>query len=370
MYFISFCASKRESRASQLLSGGLCGAEESGKPDWIGAFAVTGGIGEEAIAKAYKADHDDYNAILIRAVCDHCRGLRRIPPRACTGASAPGRWPATKSLSSWVCPVGTLSEGVHLAGARKQNAARMPKPPDLALCSIKYLVSPFSCQRFAECPSRSCAPSSTVPITDSATSKMYDVSQPSAVTAGVVAVLGLLSLFYKGFVCRTLCPYGAPLGLASVISPTAVRRDAARCSRCGACSRACPSGLDVHASADGAFARVYRLLRLRQRSASALAPCAWGCGFEKDHHPQGSAGLLTVAAILFAARARFAPWAIGRPIRRASSTAVMPRRSGRDGSPALERCATQRAKASAIAAGNQDPCRRPMRRCRRRCLFA
>ncbi len=44
--------------------------KESGKPDWIGAFAVTGGIGEEAIAKAYKADHDDYNAILIQAVCD------------------------------------------------------------------------------------------------------------------------------------------------------------------------------------------------------------------------------------------------------------------------------------------------------------
>ncbi|MGL4792517.1 MAG: vitamin B12 dependent-methionine synthase activation domain-containing protein, partial [Aeromonas jandaei] len=44
--------------------------KESGKPDWIGAFAVTGGIGEEAIARAYKADHDDYNAILIQAVCD------------------------------------------------------------------------------------------------------------------------------------------------------------------------------------------------------------------------------------------------------------------------------------------------------------
>jgi 5-methyltetrahydrofolate--homocysteine methyltransferase len=40
--------------------------KESGKPDWIGAFAVTGGIGEEAIAKAYKADHDDYNAISFR----------------------------------------------------------------------------------------------------------------------------------------------------------------------------------------------------------------------------------------------------------------------------------------------------------------
>ncbi|MBZ6074531.1 methionine synthase [Aeromonas schubertii] len=43
---------------------------ESGVADWVGAFAVTGGIGEEAIAKAFKAEHDDYNAILIQAVCD------------------------------------------------------------------------------------------------------------------------------------------------------------------------------------------------------------------------------------------------------------------------------------------------------------
>ena len=59
-----------EAGLPQLLSGRLCGAEGGGKPDWIGAFAVTGGIGEEAIAKAYKAEHDDYNAILIQAVCD------------------------------------------------------------------------------------------------------------------------------------------------------------------------------------------------------------------------------------------------------------------------------------------------------------
>ncbi|WP_237464476.1 methionine synthase [Vibrio stylophorae] len=38
--------------------------------DWIGAFAVTGGIGEEALANAYKAKGDDYNAIMIQAVAD------------------------------------------------------------------------------------------------------------------------------------------------------------------------------------------------------------------------------------------------------------------------------------------------------------
>ncbi|CAH0541596.1 methionine synthase [Vibrio marisflavi] len=42
----------------------------SGKQDWIGAFAVTGGIGERELADEYKAKGDDYNAIMIQAVAD------------------------------------------------------------------------------------------------------------------------------------------------------------------------------------------------------------------------------------------------------------------------------------------------------------
>ena len=42
----------------------------SGKADWIGAFAVTGGIGEYDIADQFKAQGDDYNAIMVQAVAD------------------------------------------------------------------------------------------------------------------------------------------------------------------------------------------------------------------------------------------------------------------------------------------------------------
>ena len=42
----------------------------SGKADYIGAFAVTGGIGESELIEAYKAELDDYNAIMMSAVCD------------------------------------------------------------------------------------------------------------------------------------------------------------------------------------------------------------------------------------------------------------------------------------------------------------
>lgn len=44
--------------------------KSSGVADYIAAFAVTGGIGEREVAERYKADNDDYNAILVQAVCD------------------------------------------------------------------------------------------------------------------------------------------------------------------------------------------------------------------------------------------------------------------------------------------------------------
>ncbi|GAB3351606.1 methionine synthase [Lysobacter tyrosinilyticus] len=42
----------------------------SGKQDWIGGFAVTAGIGIEEHVARFEADHDDYNAILLKALAD------------------------------------------------------------------------------------------------------------------------------------------------------------------------------------------------------------------------------------------------------------------------------------------------------------
>ncbi len=43
---------------------------ETGQTDYCGAFAVTAGIGIEKWMEQYKADHDDYNAILLEALAD------------------------------------------------------------------------------------------------------------------------------------------------------------------------------------------------------------------------------------------------------------------------------------------------------------
>ncbi|MFW5387816.1 methionine synthase [Yersinia sp. 2542 StPb PI] len=44
--------------------------KSSGKTDYYGAFAVTGGLEEDALAEAYDAQHDDYNKIMIKALSD------------------------------------------------------------------------------------------------------------------------------------------------------------------------------------------------------------------------------------------------------------------------------------------------------------
>ena len=43
---------------------------DSGKLDFIGAFAVTAGIGIESWVKMYEKQHDDYNAIMMKALAD------------------------------------------------------------------------------------------------------------------------------------------------------------------------------------------------------------------------------------------------------------------------------------------------------------
>lgn len=44
--------------------------KSSGKQDYIGSFAVTTGLGLEAIVEAFERAHDDYNAIMAKALAD------------------------------------------------------------------------------------------------------------------------------------------------------------------------------------------------------------------------------------------------------------------------------------------------------------
>jgi hypothetical protein len=65
------CASswKREGRFNAALSDFIAPVS-SGVPDYIGAFVVTAGIGEDVIADRFKRANDDYSSILCKALAD------------------------------------------------------------------------------------------------------------------------------------------------------------------------------------------------------------------------------------------------------------------------------------------------------------
>jgi 5-methyltetrahydrofolate--homocysteine methyltransferase len=46
------------------------GATGDGRTDYLGAFAVTAGLGADDLARRFERDHDDYNAIVVKALAD------------------------------------------------------------------------------------------------------------------------------------------------------------------------------------------------------------------------------------------------------------------------------------------------------------
>jgi 5-methyltetrahydrofolate--homocysteine methyltransferase len=61
---------KKPTDRANLCLADFVAPKDSGKPDYLGAFVVTAGIGEDERAKAFEAAHDDYSAILFKALCD------------------------------------------------------------------------------------------------------------------------------------------------------------------------------------------------------------------------------------------------------------------------------------------------------------
>jgi 5-methyltetrahydrofolate--homocysteine methyltransferase len=62
-------AQKRRGQPNKALAD-FVAPKESGIPDYMGSFAVTTGIGAPELVKQFEEDHDDYNAILTKALAD------------------------------------------------------------------------------------------------------------------------------------------------------------------------------------------------------------------------------------------------------------------------------------------------------------
>ncbi len=156
---------------------------------------------------------------------------------------------ARKSFCSWICPVGTLSEAVGKSGRKVLGRNyRIWRPLDIAVRSVKYLLLLFFIKIILiDMSQPALAAFLRSPYWAVSDVKMlYFFTGMSVTTLVVLAILALLSFLYMNFWCRYLCPYGALLGLASLLSPWKIRRNVSTCNGCGSCSASCPAGLPVH----------------------------------------------------------------------------------------------------------------------------
>ena len=154
----------------------------------------------------------------------------------------------SKSFCSWLCPVGTLSEGLWLLGRKLFGRNRdLPRWLDRPLRAVKYLLLGFFLWAVWRMDGPALEGFLDSPFNALADVRMYlFFARISGLALGVILVLAVLSMLVQNVWCRYLCPYGALLGLLSLASPLRVTRAKASCIDCGLCTRACPSRIQVH----------------------------------------------------------------------------------------------------------------------------
>ena len=62
--------SKKRERIPNIALADFIAPKESQKEDYIGAFCVTAGFGTDELAREYEAKHEDYEAIMVKAIAD------------------------------------------------------------------------------------------------------------------------------------------------------------------------------------------------------------------------------------------------------------------------------------------------------------
>ena len=152
-----------------------------------------------------------------------------------------------KAFCSWLCPIGTVSEMLASLGRKvfRRNFV-MTKWVDIPLRGLKYLLVGFFVYAVSSMSVHALGAFLHSPYGLIADVKMLNFFRHLDRTGLIViGILVLGSVLVKNFWCRYLCPYGALLGFASLLSPLRIRRTPSACIDCGKCAKACPANLPV-----------------------------------------------------------------------------------------------------------------------------
>ncbi len=157
----------------------------------------------------------------------------------------------SKAFCSWICPVGFLSEALALVGEKIFGRNfHLPRWLDYPLRSVKYLLLFFFAWAIFwgmnESALKAFIYSPYNRVADIKMLKFFMKISPTALWT--IFALALLSIFNKHFWCRYLCPYGALLGIAGLLSPAKITRNISSCIDCELCTKACPGRVAVHKS--------------------------------------------------------------------------------------------------------------------------
>ncbi len=213
-----------------------------------------------------------------------------------------------KAFCSWLCPVGTASEYLWKLGRKIfHRNLNVPGWLDFALRSLKYLLLAFFLFIVFTMPIDGLVGFLMSPFGIVADVKMLNFFRYLG-TIGIVVIMimAALSVVIQNFWCRYLCPYGALMGIVSVISPVKIRRDVEACIDCGKCNKACPSHLPVD-----------KLIQIRSVECTACMECVAVCPAENalqfSLSPQKASAAETSAQDAVAARWKhraLKPWTV------------------------------------------------------------
>jgi len=176
-----------------------------------------------------------------------------------------------KAFCSWLCPVGTLSELLWKLGRKLfgRNFS-LPRWIDIPLRGLKYLLLGFFVAIIGAMSAEALTDFMQAPYALVADVKMLNFFRNIGLTGVIVlGILVLLSVVVQNFWCRYLCPYGALMGLVSLLSPLKIRRDAEACIDCARCAHACPANMPVD-----------RLVQVRSAECTACMACVAACPAE------------------------------------------------------------------------------------------